>query len=76
MIENCRQEEGKYEACVKYANLGSHGFDRLKPLRLYLRWVCFLSSLTEAKESGRVQPLMHNRKEKYLVDLPTASMYW
>lgn len=38
----------EYEGSVKYANLSSHDFDSSKPMRLFLRWVCFLSSLTEA----------------------------
>lgn len=67
MIEDCRQEEGKYQVCVKYANLNSHDFVRSKPMRFYMRWFCVCRGLTEV--TGKAQHCIHS-----LVDLPAAYM--
>ena len=67
MIENCTQEEGKYQLCVKYANLNSYDFDRSKPLRFYMRGFCVFRGLVEV--TGKAQHYVHS-----LVDLPAVYM--
>lgn len=74
MIENCSQEKGKYQGCVKYANLSFHDFDRSKCMSFFMGWVCFLSDLTEAIASDRAHVQL-KREEKCLMILPDASLY-
>lgn len=73
MIENCSQEKGKYQGCVKYANLSFHDFDRSKPMSFYFKWVCLLRDLTEAIASDRAHVQL--KKGKCLVVLSDASVY-